>query len=81
MAYNANDVLKKLNELGAVNSCQRCGANKWQLQQDGFASITVQTSSRNVSLGGPAWPLAVVTCTKCGNTVFHNLGTLGVDAS
>ena len=81
MAYNPANVLQKLNDLGAVKSCQRCGSNNWQLEQTGFASITVQTSSSNVSLGGPAWPLAVVTCKTCGNTVFHNLGILGISTS
>jgi predicted nucleic-acid-binding Zn-ribbon protein len=72
------EIVKKLQEKGAVKSCSRCGHPKFSLL-DGFISFPMsQEISNNLIVGGPSVPCAVVACDNCGHLEFHALGAIGL---
>jgi ribosomal protein L37E len=77
MASIRERIIKELEERGANLPCSRCGHNQFSLLED-FARIDLQKDFKNISLGGPAVPCAMVGCNKCGNISFHALGALAL---
>jgi hypothetical protein len=56
-------------------ACPFHGPTKWEVGQ---VIMTLPYSGGGVSLGGPTYPLLVVTCTQCGHTVLVNAIVAGV---
>lgn len=77
MASIRERIIKELEARGVKLPCSRCGHNQFSLLED-FARIDLQSDFKNISLGGPAVPCAMVACNKCGNISFHALGALGL---
>jgi hypothetical protein len=69
-------IIQKLQQLGAVRDCPRCGNHNFTIE-DGFLNQTVQQSITNLNIGGPSIPSIVLICNKCGYMSQHALGTLG----
>jgi hypothetical protein len=58
--------------------CPICHSPKWTLNPHGIVFLPMQTDLDNVSLSGPGLPLAVISCTNCGNTHLINVLILGL---
>jgi predicted nucleic-acid-binding Zn-ribbon protein len=69
-------IIQKLEQLGAVRPCPRCGNPTFTIM-DGFLNQTVQQTLTNLNIGGPSIPSIVVVCNKCGYMSQHSLGVLG----
>lgn len=72
-----NKAIEALKSRGLYEShCGRCGKNQWA--GDIFAVIISTFPVTTLVVPPPHMPVLVLTCTYCGNTVFHNLKALGV---
>jgi ribosomal protein S27AE len=60
----------------ARQPCPRCANLKFELI--GEAAIQFQESPGFYVIGGPAIPVAVTACTRCGFISQHALGPLGL---
>ncbi len=71
-------IIKALDKTGATTqACSRCNHNQFQFA--GETLIALQNSPGAVVIGGPAIPVAIVLCSKCGNIWQHALGPLGMN--
>lgn len=70
-------IANALEERGATNPCPRCGNENWHVLE-GYFTHPLTASTRELRLGGPAVPVAVVICTKCGFVSEHALGALAL---
>ena len=56
--------------------CSVCSGQEWVLSDRVFELPEFQ--ARGLIIGGPRIPVVVVTCKKCGNTLFFNAIHVGV---
>lgn len=71
-------------KLGANQlACQLCGVNDWNLENSpAFVVLWDVDSGKKPAFNAPSvqgFPLAVLTCKNCGNTLFLNTLILGID--
>jgi hypothetical protein len=69
-------LLARLGDVLKDAHCDMCRANTWQLNDSLSYMLAYQPGV--TSLGGPIIPLAVLICTRCGQTTFFNAITLGL---
>src|SRR2546430_7505413 len=75
------DTEKTKRPLGCLNrqwtnqACPFHGPTKWEVGQ---VIMTLPYSGGGVIVGGPTYPLLVVTCVNCGYTVLVNAIVAGV---
>lgn len=62
---------------GYTRPCAVCGATQYTLA-DGFLWFQLKSSLPALQLGGPGIPCVAIVCNNCGNTLFLNLITLGL---
>jgi len=71
-------IIKALQEKGAVLPCPRCGNQNFTLI-DGYFNQSLQKElSNNLIIGGPSIPSVGVVCNKCGFISSHAIGVLGL---
>jgi hypothetical protein len=70
-------IVAALEACGAKAPCPRCGNPSFSLL-DGYFSHSLQGNLSGISFGGPAIPVAVVACQRCGFLAEHALGALGL---
>ncbi|MDN0106819.1 hypothetical protein QVN76_07925 [Yersinia rochesterensis] len=78
--FNKEEVQRKLEQLGALHPCHRCGNGSFAVL-DGFSSLFLQPNLSNIgglSIGGPVVPVVYVVCQKCGAVTPHAIGALGL---
>ena len=71
------NIIKKLQDRGAVLPCPRCGNQSFTLL-DGYFSDSLQIKMGVMVLGGPTVPSVVTACQRCGFMAQHALGSLGL---
>lgn len=74
MKIDKNKVVKKLEELGAVNPCPRCGNQRFDYV--GVSALVVDTE--DYSDLKYRVPVAVVACSNCACIYQHALIALGI---
>lgn len=72
-----DNIIQKLFEKGAQQSCSRCGQKSFSLL-DGYFSHPIQANIGDFLLGGVTVPTVVIICTNCGSLSQHALGSLGL---
>lgn len=77
--FDKDEIIKKLNEKGAILPCSRCG-NKSFVLMDGYSKFYLQDIEKigGINLGDPLVPVIGVICSNCGAITFHAAGTLGL---
>lgn len=70
-------VAARLEELGAVLPCPRCGTQEFGLL-DGYVNLQMQPTVTAVALGGLAMPAVATVCKQCGWVALHALAVLGL---
>lgn len=70
-------IVEALESRGAKLPCPRCGNTQFVLV-DGYFAHSLQHNLSSYSLGGPAIPVAVVACQRCGFLAEHAIGALGL---
>lgn len=79
MKITKAQVIKKLNEKGAIKECSRCGGNSFTVL-DAYSRIMKKIDGNIKTEGGMmVLPIAVVACTQCGAITMHALGALGLN--
>ncbi len=70
-------IVKALEKNGAINqTCSRCNNNQFQFV--GETLLSLQKEPNVMTLGGPAIPVAIVACSKCGNIWQYAIGLLNI---
>jgi hypothetical protein len=80
LELSPEQVIKAQEWLGSQWTTRACpfhGPTKWQVGRRLAAPVNYVPGG-GVFLGGPAYPLIVVTCTACGFTVFVNAVVAGL---
>lgn len=80
MEINREEIAKRLADMGATNSCHRCGNNSFAVM-DCITNIQLQEKiTRDVLMGPgtPILPVAHLVCEKCGAVTSHALGVLNM---
>lgn len=72
-----NNIVRILQEKGAVMPCPRCGKNQFTLA-DGYLNNSLQQDLNGITIGGPSIPSVAVVCTNCGYISQHAIGVLGL---
>ena len=57
--------------------CPICHTQNWSIGDD-LVKIPLQPDAAVMALGGPAYPLIPLVCSRCGNTHLLNVLVLGV---
>ena len=57
-------------------ACPYSGHTNWELGE--FVVQAVRFTGGGLSVGGPVYPLLVLTCSGCGNTIFVNAIKAGI---
>lgn len=57
-------------------ACPYSGHTHWEIGQTIVQAVAF--TGGGLSIGGPVYPLIVVTCSGCGNTVFINAIKAGI---
>ena len=70
-------IVDALESRGAKAPCPRCGNPNFVLV-DGYFAHSLQHSLQGFVIGGPAVPVAVVACQRCGWLAEHAIGVLGL---
>ena len=70
------EVLKKINDLLGTFRCPVCGSTSWVVEETilkltEFGAYFAVSSNR-------IYPVLVMSCTKCGNTLMFNAVKLGL---
>jgi hypothetical protein len=71
-------VLKALRaKLGTrVTACPLCGGLKWGMEK-GFVNLRVDPEiTSSLVVGGPVYPVVLLTCKECGETRMVNINVL-----
>ena len=68
------EVIKALSEAGVNNPCPRC--TNIHFEVIGESMISIQEDPSTLVVGGPAVPVVLVACNKCGFITQHALGPL-----
>ncbi len=58
-------------------SCTVCGVTKWTIAED-FAYLSTLGSGGAIQIGGRHFPLVILTCSNCGNTLLFNAIVMGL---
>src|SRR5437867_769361 len=74
-AEESRIALAWLNRQWTNQTCPFHGPTKWEVGQ---VIMTLPYSGGGVIVGGPTYPLLVVTCVNCGYTVLVNAIVAGV---
>lgn len=72
-----NNIVRILQEKGAVMPCPRCGKSQFTLA-DGYLNNSLQQDLNAITIGGPSIPSVAVVCTNCGYISQHAIGVLGL---
>src|ERR1051326_8514732 len=76
MTYSREALAKFLNEKWqGEKKCPVCQNNNWTVSE---WLAELRKFEETFSFGGPVFPLAVVTCNVCGNTLLFNALTAGL---
>jgi hypothetical protein len=57
-------------------SCPFHGPTNWEIGQ--YVIGTVTFSTEGLKIGGPTYPMLVITCSTCGHAVFVNAIQVGI---
>lgn len=71
-----DQVIKALTEKGVNRPCPRCGNNNFEVV--GEAIVPINDNPTAIVIGGPAIPVVLVACSRCGYLTHHALGPLGL---
>jgi hypothetical protein len=71
-----NRIVEALSKKAPTPACPMCKHNNWELGA-GYVVLPASPDPVQLYMGGKVYPLAVMTCSNCGNTQLINLLTLG----
>lgn len=80
MKLDKDDIARRLSERGALLPCSRCGNNNFSIL-DGYTKFFINNDIErmgDLDLGGPAVPVIMVACNKCGAVTLHAMGAIGL---
>ena len=78
MKLDKQEVIDKINAIGAKMPCARCGHNKFDFVGVSRISINPDADLDNINL---SMPIAVVACAKCSVIYQHALVALDLVAA
>ena len=71
-----DEVIKALTEKGVNQPCPRCGNSNFEVV--GESVVPINDKPGMLVIGGPAIPVVLVACNRCGYLTQHALGPLGL---
>lgn len=76
MKVNREKVINIVEKMWKTG-CPMCHGNTWGFSEDKIVTPIQLNEDRSYKFNGKVLPLVVLTCEKCGNTVFVNALKIG----
>ncbi len=77
MKINEEKFMNFLNEKWKNKICQLCGNNNWSVSNKVFELREFNRGSLIIGGNNAIFPIMVVSCTECGNSIMINAITSG----
>ena len=78
MKIDRDEIAKILTEKKATNRCHRCNSNQFNVLESYSYLVLQDDIGKDLVIGGPSVPVALLACNNCGVITSHALGALGL---